>query len=223
MQIKAPFFLSFIAVATLIQSYQHKPFILVLDPAGDSKKTGRSIGDSFERGITLQCAEKIKEVIEQQVDNVTVYITRLPGDVACEFQNASFANRLSADLFMSINFCSTTESKPHLYLYQFSYGNDFTIIQQNLSFIPYDQAHLKNKSESETVGSFLSNQLSQQEYRGLYTLFGPFKLPIKPLMGVTSPCIAIEAELKNKNDWIHLITPLTSTLVEVIKQTKAHW
>lgn len=223
MQIKAPFFLSFITIATLIQSHQHKPFVLILDPAGDSKKTGRSIGDSFERGITLQCAEKIKEVVEQHVDNITVYITRLPGDIAGELQNASLANRLSADLFISINFCSTTESKPGLYMYQFAYGSDFAIAQQNLCLISYDQAHLKNKNESEIVGSLISAQLNQQEYHSLYTVFGPFKLPFKPLIGVTSPCLAIEAELKNKNDWIHLIQPLKSAIIEVVKNTKAHW
>src|SRR5580692_10837387 len=49
--------------------------VVVIDPAGDVKRVGRRIGDSFERGLTLQCVEKIKEIIEERAPHITVVIT----------------------------------------------------------------------------------------------------------------------------------------------------
>src|SRR5579863_2631895 len=87
------------AISAMVQQHQRE-YIVILDPAGDAKRTGRQISDSFERGITLQCVEKIKTILER-VPYVKVIISRLPGDTVYELQNASLANRLQADLFIN--------------------------------------------------------------------------------------------------------------------------
>ena len=102
MQIKKIiFYISLIGALSPFNAHNKKPIqqrIVVLDPAGDAKRTGRRIGDSFERGLTLQCAEKIKEIIEARSSHIKVVITRMPGDNVYDLQNASLSNRIHADL-----------------------------------------------------------------------------------------------------------------------------
>lgn len=190
----------------------------MLDPSGDAKKTGRVIGDSFERGLTLQCAEKIKSLIEEQLSHVKIIITRLPGDIVYDLQNASLANRINANLFININFYLSTETKPTLFLYQFSYGNDFASHQSGLSCNTYDQAYKVNKVVTDEIIKLFTTHLSHTNYKNLFTLSGPHALPIKPLIGITAPSIAIEVGLKNKESWHMFIDPLVATIIAAIEQ-----
>lgn len=199
------------------RQFHKKEFVLVLDPSGDAKKTGRVIGDSFERGLTLQCAEKIKSLIEEQVSHVKIIITRLPGDIVYDLQNASLANRINADLFININFYLSTETKPTLFLYQFSYGNDFAPHQSGLSFNTYDQAYKVNKTATDEITKLFTTQLTHTTYKNLFTLSGPHALPIKPLIGIIAPSIALEGGLKNKESWHLFIEPLVDTIITAIK------
>lgn len=199
-----------------ISEKQYKQCIIVVDPAGDAKKTGRPIGDNFERGLTLQCAEKIKEVIEKQLPYVTIIITRLPGDVIYELQNASLANRIHAHLFVTINFYQTEETKPTFYLYHFSNGNDFVQQSPFLSFDNYDQAYIINKKETAFLIHLCKEKLTAQ-YHHLFIVAGPYGLPIKALIGTIAPSIALEIGLKNKDSLQHYIDPLITTLITAIE------
>jgi N-acetylmuramoyl-L-alanine amidase len=196
---------------------QHKEFILILDPAGDAKKTGRVIGNSFERGLTLQCAEKIKFLLEARIPYLKIIISRLPGDHIYELQNASLANRIQADLFINFNFYYTQETKPTIFLYQFSYSNDFALYKNGLAFNTYDQAYKINKSTTDTLIQLCAKHLKQQEYASLFSLYGPYALPIKPLIGIISPSISIEVGLKHKDAWQHFVEPLVNSIIDMIK------
>lgn len=195
----------------------HKEYILILDPAGDAKKTGRSVDDSFERGLTLQCVEKIKSVLQDRIPYVKIIISRLPGDSVYELQNASLANRIHADLFININFYQTKEAKPTLFLYQFSYGNDFVQYQSGLVFNTYDQAYKINKSTTDALLHLCAKHLTQPKYNALFSVSGPHALPIKPLIGIITPSIAIEAGLKTKDSWRDLVEPLVNTIIAAIE------
>lgn len=199
----------------------HKPFILILDPAGDAQHTGRHIDDVFERGITLQCAEKIKQELAQRAPWIKVFITRLPGDIVYELQNASFANRINADLLISINFYRTQETKPTLYIYQFSCGNDFVQIPHNLYFLPYHDAYLVNKKQTDHIVTLFAQELAQQLYQPLFTVSGPHAIPSKQLVGIIAPCMVIEAGIKDKNSWGCYIDPLISTILVATTRHRA--
>lgn len=187
---------------------------VILDPAGDAKRTGRRIGDSFERGLTLQCAEKIKEIIARDAPHIKVIITRMPGDIVYDLQNASLANRIHADLFINLNFYYTQETKPTLYLYQFSYGNDFaTYHSQGLTLQSYDQAYLINKNITDGVSQLFKKELSRHVYQSLFLVGTPGSLPIKPLIGIVAPSISIEAGLKDKDLWHHYSEPLARAII----------
>jgi N-acetylmuramoyl-L-alanine amidase len=197
---------------------QPKELILILDPAGDAKQTGRAIGESFERGLTLQCAEKLKTLVEDRYPHVKIIITRLPGDIVYELQNASLANRLEADLFINLNFYLTTQAKPTLFIYQFSCKNDFASYQSGLALNTYDQAYKINKHTTDMLAKHMSQQLSQASYSSLFTVSSNHNVPIKPLMGVIAPSLALEIGLKNSSSWHLFIEPLATAIGGLIKQ-----
>lgn len=219
MQIKKIGFLFFLlntlCVHSIHDSYRAQR-IIIIDPAGDAKRTGRSIGDSFERGLTLQCAEKIKEMIEVQAPYIKVIITRMPGDIVYDLQNASLSNRLNADLFINLNFYYSQETKPTLFLYQFSYGNDFAQCQQGLACNTYDQAYRINKIKTDEIAALLKQTLSDQKYQSLFTVAGVYSLPIKPLIGIVAPSITIEAGLKSKEMWLSYCQPIAHSIIAVM-------
>ena len=217
MQIKRYGFLFFVVAIISPLSIREKHYrqrVVVIDPAGDARYTGRVIGDSFERGLTLQCAEKIKEIIEQQSSHIKVIITRIPGDNIYDLQNATLANRV-ADCFINLNFYYTQEVKPTIFLYQFSYGNDFAY-QKSMQLLSYDQAYRINKDITDKIGTLFYQELSQQMYHSLWTVMGPYSLPIKPLIGITVASITFEMGLKNKDFWHYYPQPLADAIITVL-------
>jgi hypothetical protein len=42
-------------------------------------------------------------------------------------------------------------------------------------------------------------------------------LPVKSLIGITSPSIAIEIGLKNKDSWYQYVEPLVRSIEEMVK------
>ena len=220
MSIKKISVLFFFLNTFFIISLQESRYIqrtVIIDPAGDAKRTGRKIGDSFERGLTLQCAEKIKEFIEQHAPYIKVIISRMPGDIVYDLQNASLSNRLNADLFINLNFYFSQETKPTLFLYQFSYGNDFVSCNHGLELHTYEQAYKINKSITDEIAQKIKQSLLHQKYQSFFTVAGIYQAPIKPLIGIIAPSIAIEAGLKTKESWINYIEPLALSIIEVMK------
>jgi len=176
---------------------------IMIDPAGDAQNTGRKLHDSFERGITLQCAEHLKQLLESTNKQIRVVLTRWPGETLEPLQNANFANRLDIQLYLSIHFYQEKERVPKLYLYQLSYSNDtfFPTKKIGLTFTPYDQAHLESSTTTQTWALKIKEHLELPEYEKLFEVKGIFKIPFKPLVGIKAPAFAIEVGLKNKDDW----------------------
>lgn len=218
MQVKKIIFFATLATMWVLPFYdkQHAQRIVVIDPSGDAKRTGRKIGDNFERGLTLQCAEKIKELIELYAPYIKVVISRMPGDIVYDLQNASLSNRLHADLFVNLNFYYSQETKPTVFLYQFSYGNDFACCNQDLALNTYDQAYLVNKPASDEVGLLFKKLLLQQKYQSQFTVSGVHHFPIKPLIGIAAPSMSIDAGLKSQELWMHYVEPLAQAIIEVV-------
>jgi N-acetylmuramoyl-L-alanine amidase len=201
-----------------IHEKQSVQYIVILEPTGDAMRTGRRIGDSFERGLTLQCAEKIKAMLEDRAPYIKVIITRLPGDIVYDLQNASLANRIDADLFINLSFYYTQETKPTVRLFQFVCGNDFASYQQGLACNTYDEAYKINKQATDTMCQVFKKTISQQLYQSVCTVAGPYSLPIKSLIGIIAPSIVIEAGLKDKEAWRGYCEPLVEAIIGVFNE-----
>lgn len=208
------------SIASFFVRAPQKVFTIMLDPAGDAQNPGRQLEDSFERGITLQYAEKIKQVLESTNSRIRVVLTRFPGETVQPLQNASFANRLAVDLYLSIHFYHEHETKPRLYLYTFSYNDDFVQPKAMLSFYSYDKAHLINSATTNKWSSLIAQALETESHKGQFDYKGQYKIPFKPLIGITAPAIALEAGLKNKDDWNAFISPLADALLALVKESQ---
>lgn len=194
------------------------PVTLILNPAGDAKTTGRHINDSFERSCTLQLAQTLKKQLEQKVPTLSVLLTRLPGDVAEPLQYATFANRIDADIYLSIHCFQEDLVKPRLYIYQFSYGETFALPKNSLACYTYDQAHLLNLNQTISYGTTLKTVLS--DYEKLFDVHGPYQIPFAPLVGITCPALGIEIGLKKNGSWNDFVEPLADAIKTILSTRK---
>lgn len=196
-------------------SQPQKTITIMLDPAGDAQHIGRLLGDSLERAVTQQFVTALQERLENKYPHVRIVLTRQPGQTLQPLQNANFANRLHVDLYLSINFYQEHSQKPVLYLYNFSYNDDFITKKFDLAFCTYDQAHLQSYSTTTAYGAMVKEYLDTQNK---FAVKGLYKLPFKPLIGITSPALAFEAGLKHKEDWVYFVEPIAQSLDAIIKK-----
>lgn len=191
-------------------------FTVMIDPSGDAKHTGRVIQDTFERGITLQCAELLKKELNKTVPNVRIVLTRVPGETIQPLQNASFANRLQADLYLSISFYLETDIPPHVALYQYiTNQTDYWHKYSPLSFYHVSQAHLINIGLTTLLSKKLLKLLQNNNINPFFLPQGLFAIPYKPLVGIKASAIAIEAGINQKDDFKKVIKPLVAFIQEI--------
>ena len=190
----------------------------MINPAGDAQHPGRKIGDTFERTLTLAYAQRMHQEIMRTYPHTQVVLTRTAGETISSLQNANFANRLNVDIFVSIHFYQETDVKPTLYLYNFSYNDDFITHKQDLSFCRYDQAHLYNYSITRHYGHVLKQALATDTYTPLFTCMGCYKAPIKPCIGIKAPALLIEVGLRSADDWQGYVEPLVIALKPIIEK-----
>lgn len=191
-----------------------QPYTIMLNPAGNAQITGRHIHNTFERSYTLRLAEQLKKALEQEMPYVSVLLTRLPGEVAQPLQYANFANRIQTDLYLSIHCFEEKSTRPRLYIYQFSYGEQFALPKNSLSLYTYDQAHLLNVKTTTIYGNTLQTTLGN--YAKLFDVQGPYAMPFAPLIGITSPAFGIELGLKNSNSWTDFVDPLVAAITAIM-------
>ena len=197
---------------------QSKPFTIMVNPAGDAKQIGRKIDGYFERGITLQFFQELKKELYKHYSESTLHVisTRFAGDTIEELQNANFANRLGIDLYLSIHFYYEEKTKPDVFLYYFSYGNEFITQKPDLYFWPYDEAYLINFDATKKSIETMQRVLESKKYAYQFTVYGIFKLPFAPLIGIVAPAIGIEIGLKNKDNWRQYVEPIAIALISLI-------
>ncbi|AXK60588.1 N-acetylmuramoyl-L-alanine amidase [Candidatus Chromulinivorax destructor] len=211
--------LAVIAMQSPILVSKQNLFTIMIDPAGDAKHTGRLIQDTLERGISLQCAEELKKVIMQRNSNIRVILTRVPGETIQPLQNASFANRLQVDFYMSIYFYEEQNTPAYITLYHYLENpiNDYWYKPLQLCFYQTNQAHLMHLATTKKWGIAMLDVLQNKQSQKYFQPLGFFGIPFQPLVGVQAPAIAVEIGLKNKQDWRHVIEPLVQAIERIIQ------
>jgi N-acetylmuramoyl-L-alanine amidase len=208
------------------------PFRIMLDPAG-TQKQGRVINNIQEKTITLNCAEQLKKEIEEAIPNCTVILTRTAGQAtrnqaahtpAQASNHAQRANSSQIDLFLSLNFYQETDTKPHLYLYQFLYSTDnlFNASANKAKPSPFtfykeEQSYLFNHASSEKAAHVIQQIANQKQYASLCTTHTVIACPCAQLKGIIVPALVLDMGIAKNTDWQLAIKPLVNTLVESIK------
>jgi len=188
----------------------------MIEPSGDAKHTGRAIDDCFERGISLQFAERLKKIIEAESPYIRIILSRFAGESLEPLQNANFSNRLNVDLYLSIHFFEEKEEKPIIHIYHFVYNRitDYWRDENPLQFIPYDQAHQINIAQTKRYATNLHQAL--QSFAKQFETQARIGFPFKPLIGIQAPAIALESSLKTKDDWQLYLSPIAQSIKKIV-------
>jgi N-acetylmuramoyl-L-alanine amidase len=80
-----------------------KSWVIVIDPGHGGRDPGAPGSFSFEKNITLAIALKTGEYIEKNIPNVKVVYTRKDDSFVDLYERPKIANKLNADLFISIH------------------------------------------------------------------------------------------------------------------------
>lgn len=195
---------------------KNRTHTIILDPAGDAKNPGRIIDGHFERGITLQCCEKLKALLEENHKNLRVIISRVPGETIEPLQNAAFANRLKADLYLSLHLYqeeTTRRSHWHTYYFLSHPTTDFWQASQQKPFLRYNHAHYPYLYKTTSLAQKSYARFKQLPDAKQYEIYEPAGIPFKPLIGIHAPALAFEAGIYTKDDW-HRILARIAQIVE---------
>ena len=212
MALRTKMVLTFVALGAsigLLGAVSPRPsFSVMLAPAGDARMTGRIIDKNFERWIAWEYVRAVKERLEREVPGIAVTLSRGPGEVVEPLQCANFANRLHVDLFVSINFYPEVGARPQCTFYQFSCGDDFVNLSNELAFHPFDRAHLINRNCTTALAAQMRSCFARDEHAQQFGVSGLYKLPFAPLIGVVSPAVGIEMSVKSADGWRAYVEPL---------------
>ncbi|WP_301708812.1 N-acetylmuramoyl-L-alanine amidase, partial [uncultured Duncaniella sp.] len=80
-----------------------KDFVIVIDPGHGGKDAGALGMRTNEKSINLNVALKLKRMLERDMDDVKVLMTRDSDRFIPLQKRADFANRKHADIFISIH------------------------------------------------------------------------------------------------------------------------
>lgn len=168
---------------------------IIINPAGHAGDAGRKLKNSYERAETFKMAQYLQERLENKNDNLRVVLTRTPGETIVDFQNASFANRLNADLFLSLHFYWSEKPKHEIFIYYYVADPIADFARRNtpeLSFVPVLQAHQFNIYKTKHIAERMQQSLSDSSYRDFFDFGELLGIPVKPLVGIACPSILIE-------------------------------
>jgi N-acetylmuramoyl-L-alanine amidase len=176
--------------------------VIMINPAGHAGDPGRSL-NGFERAATFRFAQELQSAFERAYD-FRVVLTRVPGEKVVGFQNASFANRLNVDLFISVHLFKLDSVKPKIYVYQHVFDPIGDFVSRSFSalkMIPVLQAHQVNIFKTKNIGQHLAEALSRIDNQKMFDFGGFYGIPLKPLCGVVAPAILIEVGVNQDDDW----------------------
>lgn len=208
---------------TLDSQVYHKPFTIMIDPSGDLRNARRVIDDTFERGLTMQCSQEIKNILESRIPRIRIILARIAGEITEPLQNAHFSNRLQTDFYISLHFYQTKQPHSQIYLYYVLYNpiTDFWAKRDSsLTFEPYDQAYKISINKTFKWANFMLNSLKDQEKEYKYIIKGLYGVPFKPLIGITAPALAIEIGLNKKDSWKAMVEPIAQAISQIIKNVE---
>jgi hypothetical protein len=200
---------------------QSKRYIVMLDPAGDAKNRGRTIDDNFEAGITLSYARALKTVIESSYPEISVIITRSPGESLTELQRANFANRLTVDLYININFYQNIHQQHTVHIYSFVDDKKIKISKKPSPFAFYPRAHaylFSQAANEQWAHRFYTLLTTTRDYSHLFKTESPLRFPIKGLTGIYTPALAFEASLTQAADWELYVDPVVNLIATLISE-----
>ena len=183
---------------------------VIINPAGDSKRTGRIIGHEFERTLTLDAALSMVESLRRSPMNVL--LTRTFGETVDSLHVMHMVNQRPTDLFIDLRCYETTQRVPEISVYYYAAQPETDFWQKKspqLALVPINRTYLKHVALSRSYATAVSSHLAQ--VLGAHAIVhAPQGLPLTPLVGITQPSIVIECGVVKKEDFVALSQELSN-------------
>lgn len=206
-------------LVTFSTSVDSRP-IVILDPAGHAKDSGRLLVEGYERGQTLKFAQALQEALVKKYA-VRPVISREPGEeMTHRLQIPSFCNRLcgtttSSSFFLRLHLYREKSEKPRLFLYHLLFNPlvDLAPREPNpLALVPLYQAHFARVHMTRFFGRKMYEYLNQDKLKKHFDCYPLMGLPLRSLVGITSPAILLEVGICRENKWQSLIGAVVDSL-----------
>jgi len=202
------------SVNGLFSPVSAKQKIVMINPAGDAKHTGRKLSNSYERAITFKIAESLTKELESRY-GMRVIVTRVPGDELVPLQNASFANRAHVDFFINLNVYKEEHEKPKICLMHRMLDPLADLAKRSyplLELTPVEYVHMRNIYKTKSFSERITMVMTQPDYQNLFDFSDIHGLPIKPLEGIVAPAVLFDIGLNDEEKWPMLVEPIAVSL-----------
>jgi len=191
-------------------SIQAKKFTIMISPEGDSNTPGRALGDGFERGFTRQYAQALKEQLEQNPE-MRIIVSHEAGEAATQEHKANLANRLTVDLYLSINFHEDEKPSMSIYYCQTALF-DAPVDTHQLTLYPTNKAYVKNHALTK---KWATHWHMLKDYQTQLHVNQPLPAPLKQLEGVLAPAFALDLGAQKMVDIYAYVKPVTEVLMDI--------
>ena len=189
--------------------------IVLIDPAGHAKDSGRLLVTGYERAETLKFAQALKKKLHEKYSGIRTVISRSPGEEISPLQISSFSNRLRTNFFLRIQMYRQESEKPKIFLYHHLF-NDFVDCATNfcdpLRLVPLHEAHFKNIAMTKFYGTRMYDFLNGDNFKKYFDCESLIGLPLRSLVGMTAPAIALEVGICREDKWQSLVEPVVDSL-----------
>lgn len=213
MPIKKIAFILFLFCSPVIVATK-ETYIIMLDPSGDARHTGRIIGSSFERAFTFQIAQTLQQTLQKSFP-CTVIVTRSPGEILHPRQSANFANRLPIDLYISLHCYYAPQEKHTIALYYVARSPLSKPSSAPIAMTPCAHAHWQSfdttKKYADTMHTLLATSYAHQ-----FQLPPVIAFPFAPLVGIQAPAIGIEINCVAPDNIALYVEPLAKTIINTL-------
>ena len=188
--------------------------IVIIDPAGHAKDLGRLLVEGYERAETLKFARALKKELAK-LYNVKPIVSRSPGEEILPLQIPSFSNRIKSEFVLRIHMYREESEKPKLFLYNLLFHPMIDVAKRTsdqLSFTPLHRAHFASVEKTRFCGRKMFDYLNQDSLKKYFDCYNLQGIPLRSLVGVTSPAILLELGICRENKWKSLVRPIAQSL-----------
>lgn len=196
-----------------------QPLIVYINPSGNAYHAGRTIGDSFEHGIALNCAQLLKDELALRLPSARVIINHGREQHRDAVQHINQAHRIRANIYIHLSFYQSQQSTPELILTTFRWHPTTDLWKHEVplgSFVPLHEAHFKSATTSHHSAQRMFHYAATNRP---YPLFARayLTLPYAPLAGLAIPAVGLEVGIQQAQQLADIVPALTDLIVEGCK------
>lgn len=187
-------------------------YTIFIIPSGDTAHKGRTLDHDFERTITTQLAQKIKDAMAIENQHVKVVVLKTAHETLTAYQRATRANQKNNTLVISLNaYQNHSEgSACAIYYYVRNAITDRMYKKPTLALEPYDYAHRVSLSESYTYAMRIMQTLTKSINCSC------LGIPYTPLRGIIKPALAFEFGIHTSSEIPALAQLCTHALLHAL-------